>query len=255
MTTSRRAELETYEQSWNALYQDTQLAESVVQKYHITDSVAGTVPTNYEPRYAYPLIVWLCDSNCLQEQALDLIASMSPQNYLGLTLEDSPSKTKSNGLDRAVEFFQQLVALENRIVDAVRSFRELVNVHTERIFLVGCGSAATSALKILSHQPNWFAGSVSFSGSYPKANELIGHRSLSGKRVFLSVPAGPTNWQAEQDTQHAARMLIASGAEVTTRYQTKSVSRFGEQERQLVSDQALRDVDDWVISGLFEPQR
>jgi poly(3-hydroxybutyrate) depolymerase len=251
MTTSRRVELETYENVWDALRQDAELAESVVKKYQVTDSVAGTVPTNYEPRYAYPLVVWLCDSDCDQEHALDHIASMSPQNYLGLALDDTPD-SKAQGLDRAVEFFQQLVELENNIVDAVREFRELVNVHTERIFLAGYGRAATTALTILGHQPSWFAGCACFSGSYPKANELLGNRSLTGKRVLLNAPPGQINWQAEQDTQHAARMLIASGADVTTKYQATSVSRFGNLNAEpRVSDKALRDFDEWIVSSLF----
>lgn len=254
MKTSRWVELSAHQDSWDALMQVAQLPESVVQKFQVTNSVAGTVPTNYEPRYAYPLIVWLCDADCTQDQALDHIAAMSPQNYLGLTLDNIRPATSENGLERAVEFFQQLVDVENKIVTAVRRFRELVNVHTERIFLAGYGSAAESALTILAHQPDWFAGCLSFSGRYPKINELIGKRSLRGKRILLSARSGRDFWQAEQETQHAARMLIAGGASVTTKYHSSMAARFGDSIDETVSDHELRDVDQWIIANLFEPQ-
>lgn len=254
MTISRRANLNESKSAWDALSEVAQLPESVVQKFEITEEVSGTVPSNYEPKYAYPLIVWLCDSDCPQIEALDLIASISPQNYLGLTLNDVRSPQIAQGIDQAVEFLERLVQLENQIVSAVRSFREMVNVHTERVFLAGFGRAATSALTILGHQPSWFAGCLSFSGSYPMASKFVGQRSLAGKRIFASSPTAHIDWKAEQDTQHAARMLIASGADVTTKYYSDWTSRFAESRADRIANQTLRDVDDWIISNLFQPQ-
>ena len=145
--------------------------QSDVQFWQVNDFSAGTIPESYEPRYAYPLVVWLTGGDCGIDESLDHIAAMSPQNYLGLAVDeclfDMPASDQHD-FDMPVEFLKRLVDVENRVVNAVRSVREVLNVHTERIFLAGAGDAASVALLLAMHQPEWFGGCIAFGGSFPR---------------------------------------------------------------------------------------
>ena len=212
----------------------------------VTDDTAGIVPDSYEPRYPYPLVIWLCDQDCPPAAALEHIAHLSPQNYVGLAIDGgslAPPSPSGDARDELMRLVTSLAEIENRVVSAVRSFRQNVHVHSERIFLVGVGQAASTAMLIQLHQPDWFSGCVAFGGQFlPSASLLIQRRGLLGKRFWLGAPINTRSTRTVNDTQHAARQLIASAADVTTQlYPTnKPVSRT-----------MLRDVDRWIISSIL----
>lgn len=210
----------------------------------VNDFAAGLIPENYEPRYPYPLVLWLPGAECDTDEALGHIGNMSPQNYVGLAVEDCILETSETaGLDSAVDQLRQLVDIENRIVAAVRSFREFINVHTERVFIAGVGSGATTAMLVAMHQPEWFGGCISFSGRYPAAASLLPSTpALDGKRFWLSSLGGRANVTTSQATRHAARMLIAARTDVTTRIADSPLP---------VSHSMLRDLDEWLIRGIL----
>jgi phospholipase/carboxylesterase len=219
-----------------------------IQFWQVNDYAAGTIPENYEPRYAYPLIVWLTGRDCGVDESLTHIASMSPQNYLGLTVDECLFDLQEAGqhdIDMPVEFLKRLVDVENRVVAAVRSLRQVVNVHTERIFLAGAGDAASVALLLAMHQPEWFGGCIAFGGTVPPAATLLANKAeLAGKRFFLGTPGGRSAWQTSGSVRNGARQLVAAGADV-------SVSVNASETDPLVSRHSLREVDQWIISGIL----
>ncbi|MDA0588570.1 MAG: hypothetical protein O2820_12005 [Planctomycetota bacterium] len=211
----------------------------------VNEYAAGLIPENYEPRYPYPLVLWLPSSECETDEVLGHIGNMSPQNYLGLAVEDCVLGTgaSESPLDSAVTHLRQLVDIENRIVAAVRSFREIINVHTERIFIAGVGKGASTAMLVAMHQPEWFGGCISFSGGYPAAASLIPQQpKLDGKRFWLNSPVLHSGLNSAGQTRHAARMLIAAGADVATRLDDSHLP---------VSRNMLRDLDEWLIRGIL----
>jgi len=219
-----------------------------VRFWQVNDFSAGTIPESYEPRYAYPLIVWLTGSDCGIDESLNHIAAMSPQNYLGLAIDeclfDLPGSDQ-DGFDVPVEFLKRLVDVENRVVTAVRSLRQVANVHTERIFLAGAGNAASVALLLAMHQPEWFGGCLAFGGALPPAARLLANRSeLAGKRFFLGAPGGRSGWQTAGNVRNSARQLVSVGADV-------SVSVNVSEADSLVNPRSLREVDQWIISGIL----
>lgn len=211
-----------------------------------TPDAVGTVPDNYEPRYAYPLIVWLCDEACGSAQAMSHINNMSPQNYVGLALEDAVLPERPNhedARDSVVSTLKQLVEIENRIVAAVRDFRQTVHVHSERVFLAGAGRAATTAMLVAMHQPEWFSGCVAFGGKFPaEANLLVRQRRMRGPRFWLCAPKLDRTANFGEGTLQAARQLIAAGADVTTHLHSSN---------RLICPSALLELDQWIISGIL----
>ena len=210
----------------------------------------GIVPANYEPRYAYPLVIWLSGNDCAAPQSLAHIAGMSPQNYVGISIKgcsstfpDVADRSEQSGLDAAVDTLRWLVDIENRIVAAVKEFRRTVNVHMERFILAGAGDAASTAMLVAIHQTDWFNGCVSFGGSFPAASRLLTrHSDLTSRRFWLSAPGDRSGWSRAEQTRHAARQLIASGADVTTQFDSSAL---------LVSPHMLKAVDQWIITGIL----
>lgn len=212
----------------------------------VTPDAASIVPSNYEPRYAYPLVVWLCGPDCKSHQALEHIARLSPQNYVGLAIEDAiieQRDNKSNPSDVMVDLIRQLAEVESRIVNTIRVFRENVHVHSERIFLAGIGQEASTALLIAMHQPEWFAGCVAFNGQVPPLAQLFTQRrELCSKRFWLSSSSLRRSVTSCDATNQSMRTLVQSGADVTMKAYAASAP---------VTPAILREVDDWIISGIL----
>jgi phospholipase/carboxylesterase len=234
---------------WTAAVEPQSTApQSDVQFWQVNDFSAGTIPESYEPRYAYPLVVWLTGQDCGIDDSLNHIAAMSPQNYLGLAVDEclfERPASDQNDFDMPVEFLKRLVDVENRVVNAVRSVRQVLNVHTERIFLAGAGDAASVALLLAMHQPEWFGGCIAFGGAFPSAAKLLANQDeLAGKRFFLGAPGGRSAWQTTSSVSNSARQLVAAGADV-------SVSVNASETESLVNRLTLREVDQWIISGIL----
>ncbi len=217
------------------------------RSWRVGFGAVGTIPANYEPRYAYPLVVWLTDSQCPIESALGYVSELSPQNYVGLAIDDCiiqsilPSTAPAS--DSMVEFLRRVADAENRIVRLIRNFGRDVNFHMDRLFIAGVGDAATTALLIAMHQPDWFAGCVAIDGQFPPAGQLLSRNvELAGRRFLLSSRGGRSAFRSASATRHVARQLIASGANVRTRI---------ESDDNLVSTETLRQIDDWILSGIL----
>lgn len=247
---SRRSRLEASQDSMaeSDVWMSAEESLDDARFWQVNDFAAGIIPASYEPRYAYPLVVWLTGNDCSTDDALQNIAEMSPQNYLGLAVEEclfEDANSERTGFDFPVEFLKRLVDVENRIVSAVRSLRQVVNVHTERIFLAGAGDAASVALLIAMHQPEWFGGGIVFGGSFPPAAKLLANRrALVGSRFFLSAPAGRSTWQTTVGVRNSAKQLVSAGADV-------SLSVNNAETDSIVPRRALKELDEWIISGIL----
>jgi phospholipase/carboxylesterase len=219
-----------------------------IRSWQVGFGAVGTIPSNYEPRYAYPLVVWLTDSQCPIESALRYVSALSPQNYVGLAIDDCiiqsilPSTVSAS--ESMVDFLRRVADAENRIVRLIRDFGRDVNFHMDRLFIAGIGDAATTALLIAMHQPDWFAGCIAIDGQFPPAGQLLSRNvELAGRRFLLSSSGGRNAFRSAQATRHVARQLIASGANVQTQ-----VESLDEQ----LAPSTLRTIDDWILSGILQ---
>jgi len=241
---------DTLDVPWNADAHELPVEDRALH-CQVNDFSVGLIPENYEPRYPYPLILWLPGSECDTDEALEHIGRLSPQNYVGLAVEDcvvedtvsDSACAQPHSLDLAVDQLRTLVEIENRIVTAVRSFREMINVHTERVFLAGFGTAAETAMLVSLHQPEWFGGCISLNGRYPAAASLFPTRpEIEGKRFWLSSPGGRSGVTSATATRKAAGTLVASGADVTTHIDDSGRS---------LSPGLLRVLDKWLMDGIL----
>src|SRR5438128_5222609 len=126
------------------------------------------LPTGYEPKYPYPLLVFFHGHGGNAEQILRLAPRLSRRNYiciglrgpqaLGLRADGSLGHTWGEN-----EFYQTLV--EDYLLRAVEQTRRNYHVHSERIYLAGFSEGATMAYRLGLVFPERFAGVISLNGS------------------------------------------------------------------------------------------
>jgi len=185
------------------------------------------LPIDYQPKYAYPLIVLFhADGEC-EEHTARLVPLLSQRNYVGLCVrgpislgpraDGRPAFGWRKGTDRGVN-----AALVHTMAQ--------YNIHPDRVFLMGvCEGVAAAYRFALSRR---VAGVVALNGILPVgagANDLrlwIGHGT-----------ANPVVSLAE--ARSAGARLAAAGATVrVTRYSTS---------RRVHADM-LRDANRWIMA-------
>ena len=226
---------------WNVPAENLHTAPDSPLVQAITETATASVPWNYEPNYSYPLIVWLTGKELSASEALDCIAQLSPQNYLGLAIEGCELNAADGGMHPGG--VAELSAAEDRIVSSVMSMRESFNIHPDRVFLAGAGTSANAALMIGLHQADWFAGAISFGGEVPALAQLLAHRrEVTGHRCWLSGSTTVSQWPEDGPLAASSRTLLSMGADVTTCLDDSST---------IVSRKALRQLDEWILAAIF----
>jgi len=129
--------------------------------------------------------------------------------------------------------------LENAIFQAIRQTRRNLHVHSERIFLLGCGEGAAVAYRLGLSYPERFAGVVAINGwipgGFPPLARLKACRSLR-----ILVVHG--EWNARIPVELARRdvaMLRAGGLRVA--FQSYPCAH-------RLTAPMLADVDTWLIN-------
>jgi phospholipase/carboxylesterase len=159
---------------------------------------ARFVPQRYEPNYAYPLLVLLHSRGGDEQQLMGSMPSVSWRNYIALSLrgpEVVVRRGEECGFGWGPEFARRgrnspwaepgdepgyvlrrilrqgatdaVDLVEEGVFRAVREVRRSLHVHSERIFLVGCGEGAAVAYRLGLSYPERFAGVVALNGWIP----------------------------------------------------------------------------------------
>lgn len=204
------------------------------------------VPQRYEPNYAYPLLVMFHGRGGDEHQMVRSMPAMSWRNYIGLGLrgpETSVRREHHDGhgwgsafarpdrrqvaagpalSDREIvrrtlwddEMPDPVEHLEEGVFASIRRLRRTLHVHSERIFLVGCGEGAAVAYRLGLTYPERFAGVVAINGWLPGGFRPLG-RLKSCRDLRILVVHGEWNARAPIDmARHQVSMLRAGGLRV-----------------------------------------
>ena len=231
---------------------------------------ARFVPRRYEPNYPYPLLVLLHGRGGDEQQLIEAMPAMSWRNYIGLALRGperlvrrSPDPAYGWGPafarpDRALgrpepamsdaETVRRILrdeptdladVVERGVFSAVRDARRTLHVHSERIFLVGCGEGAAVAYRLGLSYPDRFAGVVSLNGWIPRAfRPLRNYPACRNLRVL--VVHG--EWNNRSPIDRARRdVALLRGAGLKVAFQTYPCAN-------RLTSPMLSDVDTWLIN-------
>lgn len=208
----------------------------------LPERTAVFVPEHYEPRYAYPLIVWLHSEGSSERQFLDLMPKISDRNYVGVSIRGAlPDPNALPGQYRWGQTPAQCHATANEIERVIRPIQERYHIHSSRIHLAGFGNGASMALQVALSHPEHFAGVAALGGLWPKNfTPLSNFRELRETRVLLGTGRNDTRTTVTA-VSRAAQLLHSAGLHPTVReYET------GHE----LTAEMLTDVDRWVMSGI-----
>ncbi|MBX6315043.1 MAG: esterase [Isosphaeraceae bacterium] len=233
---------------------------------------ARFIPQRYEPNYAYPLLVLFHGRGGDEQQLIHSMPALSWRNYVGLALR-GPVPVVRHGLEvgyswgpaftrprrpapalrgtagePVAEVFRRVLqgdrpdsidALEDGVFTAVRQVRRSLHIHSERIFLVGCGEGAAVAFRLGLSYPERFAGVVALNGWLPGGCRLL-RRLKACRDVRVLFVHG--QWNARAPIEQARRdvaLLRAAGLHVA--FQAYPCAH------RLIAPM-LADVDTWLIN-------
>ena len=166
------------------------------------------LPVHYEPRYPYPLLVWLHGQGGNEEQMLRLAPRLSRRNFINISLR-GPVRLgpRPHGLGWAWGDNAHASLVEDYLLRAVEQTRRQYHVHSERIYVAGYGDGASMAYRLATTFPDKLAGVVSLNGAMPRVHRpLLRLPEMRSLRVFIGH--GIANATVPLSLAHADRRLL-----------------------------------------------
>jgi phospholipase/carboxylesterase len=188
------------------------------------------LPTDYQPKYAYPVVVLLHADGSSEADAVRWIPRLSRRNYLALCVRGPVPLGR--GFDGCPLFGWPRKA-DALIAAALRSVATRYSVRPQGVYLVGVGEGGAAAYRFARAYPNFVAGVVACNSQLPAVRGRI-----SSLQFLIAHGDTNTRWPLAE-ARRAARRLAAAGAEVHfQRYPTS---------HRLHPDM-LRDANRWIMS-------
>lgn len=202
------------------------------------------LPVGYEPRYAYPLLVFFHGDGGSEEQILRLAPRLSRRNFVCIGLRGPVALARPAG-PAAYSWgdASHVGLLEEYLVRAVQQTRLQYHVHSERIYLAGYAEGAGLAYRLGLTLPEQIAGVISLNGCMPRHDRpLLRLPEVRSLRAFIAH--GIANSVVPLSLARADhRLLYSAGLPVEMHtYPTN---------HRLHPDM-LRDLNRWVIARCNE---
>lgn len=226
------------------IYPANELVSEGVYRSQLDDAgkmpVALFLPQAYEPRYPYPLLVFLHGYGQTETQWIDAVPALSRRNYICIGLRGPCGVTLRTGATgfgwgrhRRCDS-----AIEDYVLTAAQETMRVCHIHSERIFLAGICEGATIAFRLALSFPEKFAGIVALNGWMPPGPlPPCNYRARQLLKVFIGH--GVHNRKVpSQKADEAYQLLHAAGLDVDRR-------RYATDHR--LAPAMLRDVDRWLI--------
>lgn len=176
-------------------------------------------PLHYEPKYGYPLLVWLHGAGEDETQLRHLMPSISLRNYVAVSVRGPLRLRLANGqYGYSWRRRPNSAALANeRILSAIETAREKFHIHPGRIFLAGFGRGGSQAFRLALSAPELFAGVLSLSGRFPRGGAPLSRLNLSRQLpIFLATGRDSRKYPVEKACEDL-RLMHAAGMEVSLR--------------------------------------
>ncbi|HEY1067643.1 MAG TPA: alpha/beta hydrolase-fold protein [Pirellulales bacterium] len=216
----------------------------------LTGGCAVYAPLHYEPKYRYPLVVWLHGSGGSEAQLRRIMPFVSLRNYVAVAPRGvEPVGFGEDGSRFGYSWNDACDAFSlagERVFEAIDHARERFQVNPNRIFLAGYESGGTTALRLALTHPESFAGVLSLEGPLPRTGRIFSSlKAVKKLPIFLAHSrrsrSYPADWVSDD-----LKALNSAGMHATLREYP------GAQE---LSTQMLSDVDRWIMNIVASPSR
>lgn len=187
------------------------------------------LPADYQPKYAYPLVVAFHDSGADEDAAARLAPLLSRRNYVVACprgpVDLGPGTTGRPG------FAWHDAADTAYLTSLLAHAREKYHLHPQRLYLLGIGDGAAAAYRFARESHGTVAGVAALNADLPAPTDAKGMRLFVGHSDGNpAVPAAAA--------RRASRALVRAGAAV--RFETYPAAAD-------VHGDMLRDVNRWIM--------
>jgi phospholipase/carboxylesterase len=139
-----------------------------VEHHTIQHQVCLFGPERYEPRYEYPLFVWLHSCHSSERELEGVMPALSLQNYVGCAPRGPLSSDRGRNRFGWGRTSNATAVAEEIIFESVENAKRHFAINPKRVFLAGFGSGASMALRVGLRYPDSFSGVVAVCGEFPK---------------------------------------------------------------------------------------
>ncbi len=168
-------------------------------------------PRPFEPRYRYPLIVWLHSDGSCELELDNVMCSLSTQNYIAIAPRSQVRCQNHEQRFRWGNTSTDCAAAEDMVWDSIHAAVDSLPIQSDRIFLAGFGAGGTMAQWIGLKYADQIAGVVSINGSFPKTpRPLANWKQARSLEVFFSQRRGSTLCN-DQEMLQTVQVAFQSG--------------------------------------------
>ena len=211
---------------------------------HPDRPVRTFLPTDYQPRYPYPLVVLFHGNGGSEEQVGRLAPRLSRRNFICISLR-GPRSLGSRPDGRPAFAWPDDGgddSIDDYLVSAVEQTRRTYHVHSERVYLAGICEGADVAYRVGLGMADQIGGVIALNGQIPKPAGTPLFRLSAVRSLPVLIGHGIANMivpytAAERDY----RLLYAAGA---------NVRLVGYPTNHKLHPNMLRDINRWIINGL-----
>ncbi|GAB6165379.1 phospholipase [Thermostilla marina] len=201
-------------------------------------------PLHYEPKYPYPLLVWLHGGETSDNrELLQIMPKVSLSNYVsvaprGLSIENGSKPTF--GWPQTLE---GIIEAEQRTFECIAAAHKRFHIDRRRIFIGGFGEGGTMAVRIAWRNPQVFCGAVSLCGPLPeKYQPFAGFVQARQIPMFLAV-GRDSDYYSPCKAGENLKLLHTAGVNVTLRQYPCG---------QELSPYMLADLNEWIMAAITE---
>ncbi len=204
-------------------------------------------PLHYEPKYAYPLIVWLHGPSDSERQLMRIMPLVSMRNFVAAAprgfLVSSPDQAEKDCYQWQ-QTDQGAEQAEQRIFSCLEATRQRFNVAADRVFLAGFGCGGTMAFRVALNNPNSFAGVLSFCGRFPAGRNAFGNLAEARRLPVFLAGGRDSGEYSPESVCDDLRLFHTAGLSITLRQYPCG---------QELSPQMFCDMDRWIIEQITAP--
>jgi len=192
------------------------------------------LPSDYQPKYAYPLVMLFHAEGADEDSAARLVPRLSRRNYV-VACPRGPVSLGPGSTGRTGYSWRDTPS-DGYLANVLGYACDKYHIHSQRLYLIGLGEGAAAAYDFGLELGGAVGGVIALNGALPATR----NKGLDGLRMFIghgeSNPVVPV-----RAARRSTRFLASAGAEV--RFQA-----YPTMDR--VSDEMLRDVNRWIMSTL-----
>ena len=193
---------------------------------------------HYERGYAYPLVVWMHGAAGSESELRHVMPRVSTRNYVAIAPRGPTPDRRHTGRYDWRQTVDAIEASEALVAHCLAAAAGQFNVHPRRVFLAGCGSGGTMAVRLAWNDPARYAGVVSINGPLPASLRPLRQINHLRRVPCLLMTTRDSRLYPPARVCSDLRLLHSAGCTVALR-QYPGVDE--------VTQDMLKDMDRWLM--------